>query len=76
MGVDQVFDLFDRLGATDKQLDFPIIYTSALLGYATTDPANTTNDMSVYLQAIVDHVPPPSVDPEGVSNAKSPRWIF
>src|SRR5690242_19913872 len=38
--MDQVFDLFDNLGATDEQLDFPVIYSSALLGYATTDLAN------------------------------------
>ena len=63
--VDQVFDLFDRLGATDKQLDFPIVYTSALLGYATLDVNETTDDMSALFQTIVDHVPPPEVEPEG-----------
>lgn len=63
--IDQVFDLFDRLGATDKQLDFPIIYTSALMGYATHDPDQKTDDMAVLFQAIVDHVPPPPVNQEG-----------
>lgn len=64
--VDQVFDLFDRLGATDKQLDFPIVYTSALLGYATLDPDDIkTNDMSVLFETIVKCVPPPPVNLEG-----------
>jgi GTP-binding protein len=63
--VDQVFDLFDRLGATDKQLDFPIVYTSALLGYATLDLNETTDDMTALFQTIVDHVPPPEVELEG-----------
>ena len=63
--VDQVFDLFDRLGATDKQLDFPIVYTSALLGYATLDPKDSADDMSALFQTIVDHVPPPEVELEG-----------
>jgi GTP-binding protein len=63
--VDQVFDLFDRLGATDKQLDFPIVYTSALLGYATLDLATTTTDMTALFQTIVDFVPPPAVEVNG-----------
>lgn len=63
--VDQVFDLFDRLGATDKQLDFPIVYTSALLGYATMDPDVKTDDMSVLFETIVKCVPPPPVDLDG-----------
>lgn len=63
--VDQVFDLFDRLGATDKQLDFPIVYTSALIGYATLDPEQKTDDMTVLFETIVKHVPPPPVDLEG-----------
>ena len=63
--VDQVFDLFDRLGATDKQLDFPIVYTSALLGYATLDPEVNTTDMSVLFETIVKCVPPPPVNQDG-----------
>src|SRR5690348_11067678 len=54
--VDQVFDLFDRLGATDKQLDFPIVYTSALLGYAVFDPDQTSDNMNVLFETIVKHV--------------------
>ena len=63
--VDQVFDLFDNLGATDEQLDFPIIYASALNGVAGDDPENLAEDMTPLFQAIVDLVPPPQVDAEG-----------
>lgn len=63
--VDQVFDLFDRLGATDKQLDFPIVYTSALLGYATLDPDKPSNDMKPLFETIIKSVPQPNVDPNG-----------
>lgn len=63
--MDQVFDLFDNLGATDKQLDFPVVYTSALLGFATLDPEHKTDNMDALLQAIVDHVPPPEVEANG-----------
>lgn len=60
--VDQVFDLFDKLGATDKQLDFPVIYTSALLGYATLDLNQPSTDMKPLFEMIVDRVPPPVVN--------------
>lgn len=63
--MDQVFDLFDNLGATDKQLDFPVVYTSALLGYATTDLANPCDTMAPLLETIITSVPPPSVNREG-----------
>jgi len=64
--VDQVFDLFDRLGATDEQLDFPIVYTSALLGYATLDPHNIQSDnMDPLFETIVKHVAPPKVNSDG-----------
>jgi len=63
--VDQVFDLFDRLGATDKQLDFPIVYTSALLGYAILDLDQDSKDMTPLFETIVKHVPAPEVDPTG-----------
>jgi GTP-binding protein len=63
--VDQVFDLFDRLGATDEQLDFPIVYTSALLGYATMDLNVKTDDMTALFETIVDHVHAPDVEANG-----------
>jgi GTP-binding protein len=63
--IDQVFDLFDSLGASDQQLDFPVIYTSALLGQAGPEPDQLTDDMTVLLDAIVEHVPAPDVDLEG-----------
>ncbi|MCP5324769.1 MAG: translational GTPase TypA [Oceanospirillaceae bacterium] len=61
----EVFDLFDRLGATEEQLDFPVIYASALNGIAGTDPADMAEDMTPLLQMIVDHVQPPAVDLTG-----------
>jgi GTP-binding protein len=63
--IDQVFDLFDRLGATDEQLDFPIVYTSALLGYATLDLNVPSEDMTPLFETIVARVPPPAVEPNG-----------
>ena len=63
--VDQVFDLFDNLGATDEQLDFPIVYASALNGYATLDLNTPSDNMDPLFQTIVDRVSPPDADPEG-----------
>lgn len=63
--MDQVFDLFDNLGATEEQLDFPVIYASAINGQAGTDPDNLADDMTPLYQMIVDSVPVPDVDPEG-----------
>jgi GTP-binding protein len=63
--MDQVFDLFDNLGASDKQLDFPVVYASALNGYAKLDLDDETTDMSALLQTIIDKVSPPDVDAEG-----------
>jgi len=63
--VDQVFDLFDRLGATDEQLDFPIIYTSAILGTAGLDHEHMSADMEPLFQTIIDKVPPPQVNSDG-----------
>jgi GTP-binding protein len=63
--VDQTFDLFDRLGATDEQLDFPIVYASALHGYAGLDDGVREGDMTPLFQAIVDHVAPPPVSEDG-----------
>jgi GTP-binding protein len=60
--VDQVFDLFDRLGATDEQLDFPIMYCSAINGLSGDDPDNMQESMEPILQAIVDNVRAPQVD--------------
>ncbi|MCW8997197.1 MAG: GTP-binding protein, partial [Kangiellaceae bacterium] len=63
--IDQVFDLFDQLGATDEQLDFPIIYASALNGYASEDDAARDGDMTPLFEAIVKHVSHPQVEVEG-----------
>ena len=63
--VDQVFDLFDNLGATDEQLDFPIVYASALNGFATLDLNTPADNMDALFQTIVDRVPSPDADPEG-----------
>ena len=63
--VDQVFDLFDRLGATEEQLDFPVIYASALNGVAGEDHEDMGEDMDALFQAIVDKVPAPNVDQDG-----------
>ncbi len=63
--VDQVFDLFDNLGATEDQLDFPIVYASALNGTSGLDPAEMTENMDVLFQSIVDFVEPPKVDLDG-----------
>lgn len=61
--INSIFDLFVQLGANDKQLDFPIIYASALKGYATLDLQNPSTDMTPLFQLIVDGVPPPLVEP-------------
>ena len=60
--LNETFDLFDRLGATDEQLDFPIVYASGLNGYAGDNPNIRTGDMTPLFEAIVAHVPPPSVN--------------
>lgn len=63
--VDQTFELFDRLGASDSQLDFPVVYASALQGWSTLESDAIASDMQPLFQAIVDNVAPPLVDPEG-----------
>lgn len=63
--VDQVFDLFDKLGATNEQLDFPIVYASALNGYASLDSETREGDMTPLYEAIMQHVSKPDVDPDG-----------
>lgn len=60
--LDQTFDLFDRLGATDEQLDFPVVYASALQGYAGLDQDVRGGDMTPLFEAIVRHVSAPDVD--------------
>jgi GTP-binding protein len=62
--VDQTFELFDKLGANDEQLDFPVIYASALQGWAGTDHLERRPDMSALFEAILKHVPPPAADAE------------
>jgi GTP-binding protein len=63
--VDQVFDLFDRLGATDDQMDFPIMFASALNGVAGIEPESLAEDMTPLLQMIIDEVHPPKVNMDG-----------
>ncbi|MEX2449532.1 MAG: translational GTPase TypA [Rhodospirillales bacterium] len=63
--VDQTFDLFVRLGATDEQLDFPVIYASATQGWASRSLDSPREDMTELFQTVIDHVPPPDVDLNG-----------
>ena len=63
--LDQVFDLFDRLGGTDEQLDFPVIYASALNGVAGLDYKDLAENMTPLLELIIDKVNPPEVNDEG-----------
>ena len=63
--VDEVFELFDQLGATEAQLDFPVIYGSALEGRAGLSMDSIEDDMSCLLQTILDHVPAPRVELDG-----------
>jgi len=63
--VEQVWDLFEKLGATDEQMEFPIVYASALNGYASLDENAREGDMTPLYEAIMQHAPKPDVDPEG-----------
>lgn len=63
--IDQVFELFDRLGATDEQLDFPVIYASAINGFAGVEDDVSSGDMTPLFEVIRDHCPVPEVDPDG-----------
>ena len=63
--MDQVFDLFDNLGATDDQLDFQVVYASALNGWASLDADEPAEDMNALFQTIVDQVSPPDADVNG-----------
>jgi len=62
---EETFDLFDRLGATDEQLDFPVVYASAINGTATLALTDPGVDMTPLFETIVEHVPAPNVDPDG-----------
>ncbi len=59
--LNEVFDLFDKLGATDEQLDFPIVYASALNGFAGLELDEMAEDMTPLFQTVIDRVPPPPV---------------
>ena len=63
--LDQTFDLFDRLGATDEQLDFPVVYASALRGFAGLESTVRDGDMQPLFKTVVEHCPPPDVDVDG-----------
>jgi GTP-binding protein len=63
--VNQTFDLFDKLGAAEEQLDFPVIYASALQGWATRDLKGVRKDMSPLFEAILEYVPVRDEDPDG-----------
>ncbi len=63
--IDQVFELFDQLGATEEQLDFPVIYASALGGYASEDDSVRDGDMTSMFEVIIEKAPAPNVDLDG-----------
>jgi GTP-binding protein len=63
--IDQTFDLFDKLGATEEQLDFPVVYASALNGFATLDESQITNNMEALFDAVLKHVPAPDTNVDG-----------
>lgn len=63
--LDQTFDLFDRLGATDAQLDFPVVYASAINGYAGLESDVSEGNMDPLFEAILEHAPAPDVDRDG-----------
>ncbi len=63
--LDQTFELFDRLGASEQQLDFPVVYASALHGYAGLEETVSSGDLTSLFRTIVERVPPPAVDADG-----------
>ena len=63
--LDQVFDLFDRLGGTDEQLDFPVIYASAIEGVSGLEPDEMSSDMTPLINMIIEKVPSPEVKIDG-----------
>ncbi|MCU0812755.1 MAG: translational GTPase TypA, partial [Burkholderiaceae bacterium] len=62
--INATFDLFDKLGATEEQLDFPVVYASGLNGWATLEPGTVGTDLAPLFEAIVNHVPPHQGDPD------------
>ena len=60
--IDETYELFLDLGATEEQIEFPIVYTDARAGYATLDPAIPGTDMEPFFEMVINHVPPPSFD--------------
>jgi len=63
--IDQTFDLFDKLGATEEQLDFPVVYASALNGYASLEASENPGNMEALFETVLKHVPAPIGDDEG-----------
>src|SRR5476651_2589109 len=63
--INQTFELFDKLGATEEQLDFPVVYASALNGFATLDQTQITDNMEALFEKILKSVPAPEADTEG-----------
>ena len=63
--LDQTFDLFDKLGASDEQLDFPVVYASALEGLSGDSPDDLAPGMEPLLTSIREHCPPPTVEAGG-----------
>jgi GTP-binding protein len=63
--VNATFDLFDKLGATEEQLDFPVVYASALNGFAMLDMSEKTDTMRALFETVLKHVPTPAGDPDG-----------
>jgi GTP-binding protein len=76
--MDQVFELFVSLGATDHQLDFPVIYASGRQGYAINELGDTPKDLGPMLDLIVEKVPPAKGDPDacGPGAAAQSRWYI
>ncbi|MHB1173917.1 MAG: translational GTPase TypA [Sulfuriferula sp.] len=62
--VNATFDLFDKLGATEEQLDFPVVYASALNGFAMLDMSEKTDSMRALFETVLKHVPSPAGDPD------------
>ena len=63
--LDQTFELFDKLGASDQQLDFPVVYASALAGFSSTETPGEGTDMSALVETLIRHTPAPDVDAGG-----------
>ena len=63
--LDRTFDLFDRLGASEQQLDFPVVYTSAIYGYSSMESHSRSGNMQPLFETIINKVQPPDVDPDG-----------